>query len=278
MSRPRRNRQFPFLTGYLQSRSAAQLRSDATPIGCAVAVLTSALVYVAFFEALGPWRALILTTFVGLPAAGYLSYLYVRWMNSPKSPDAERLAKIREAVSQLRSISARKKLARELDPAAGALLEEAARHWSRIRTSVSGPLWNSKNLPLHWKGVRERSLTAANSAMDELILILQPVVFASPDQSQRWEGVIETIMEAVFDKEQSMPPTHLPPGFEPARQLAESLKQLAGEVERTSVDLAKENMVRGDSGSAAALESCLSELKALREAEAELEQHLEQNG
>ena len=83
-------------------------------------------------------------------------------------------------------------------------------------------------------------------------------------------------MEAVFDKETAPAPVRLPPGFEPARQVAERLKLLASEVERTSEELAKEESLRGEIGSAVALETCLAELKSLRAAEAELEAHLEQ--
>lgn len=272
-----RSRQYPHLTRFLQSRAPAFQRTGMSSTGCFVSAIAA---YGAFFltlPELGVLRAALVSVLVIMPLAAFITNRLFALTTKPRTPEAERAALVNETLMVLHSKSTRRRMGREVDPVAAALLEESARHWTRVQTALSGPFWSSKNLPAHWQGVRDRSWAAANAAMDELILLLRPLALTPPADGPR-EGVLDAIMEAVFD--QARPPVNmqLPPGFEPARAVAERLKLLAGEVERTSKELAEDQLAQGEVQSATALESCLAELRSLRQAEQELEDHLEERG
>lgn len=268
-----RSRQMPHLGEYLHHASSALRGPDSFGPGCAATALLSGLSFFFFVEFLGPVRGGMLALFVGLPILTVTVFKIARWMKQPKTPEEERNEAIRGVVVEMQQLLSRRRLRRSLDPAGAALLEECSRHWGRIHKELSSAYWTAKSLPAHWKSVRERALFASNAAMGDLLLMLRPVLI-NPQQGGL-DGVLGEIVEAVFDQPPA-PSGPLPPVFEPARQIGDKLKLLAAEVEAASKELATNQAVTSEYSSARALEATLGELRQIRQAEDELEEHLGQ--
>lgn len=241
------------------------------------AVVFGALGIVLLVPELGVPRGFLAAGVVAL-AGGLITAGLTQGRAQKVGPEESRRRELMSMIRELSDLSSKRRLHRELNPAVSALLEESARFWDRIRTTLASPYWTSEGLSEHWQGVRSRSLAAADAAMDELLLILQPLAFVTPDQARGFEGMVQTMLDTIFEANVQDEEPGLPPGFEPARRVAERLKLLAGEIEKVHSDLLEANSASGEIRSTLAMDACLNELRMLREAEAELEEHLREHG
>lgn len=194
----------------------------------------------------------------------YALYDKRKFGNQSKDPFA---IEARTVTSKLLLSQSRKRLHRELDPAGGALLEESARQWNRIRSAFSSPFWSDANLPEHWERIKSQALTASDRAMDEIVVLLANA--HQEDNSPGWQRVMEDIASNYLGANITAQSSGLPIGFEPARAIAERLRTVASEMERLSLEAAKE--VSGPiNSSGAALDLCLNEIRSVESAEVEL--------
>jgi hypothetical protein len=149
------------------------------------------------------------------------------------------------------------------------LLEEAARQYARVQTTLSSAFWKSPDLPPQYGAIREKAKISAERTMQEIVVLLRPRL-SETTKPQHWKDVVEDLAEQIGMR---IPDKGyvFPGDIEPAAQLAEGLRSLANEVEQASIravtDLPNTNAT-------STLRSTLSELRALNEAESELDESL----
>lgn len=241
--------------------------------GCMLSGLAAAMVGFFLMRLLGPIFAGAVSLLIVLPILAALIGMWVKYLNRPRSEEEERRQEAHEAIVYMNSALAAGKLHRKIDPAAGILLEECARHWSRVHEALSGTFWEDRDLPGHWKAVRDQALTAANRAMDDIIVMLKPVLATRNPQAASHE-FISSIMESFFNVESQMPVEPLPAQYLPARDIAQKLMMLANEVETTAQRAARDDSFKQHYSSGSQIDVVLSELRAIQEAETELEQEV----
>lgn len=179
---------------------------------------------------------------------------------------------IEVAQTMVQSLN-RRRLHRELNGSVAGMLEESARNWSRIVGALGNTFWTSENLPVHWAAVRDQSAQAANRGMAEL-LVLCKTSFLPNNRGPQWQEVVEDVLETYVTGPLKSPNDLLPVSFDQAREIAERLKLLAGEVERASREISKDDAVMEGFRSRSALDMALSDLRSIQEAETELRQNL----
>ncbi len=277
MTRRARTKNLPHLHEFLEESAANPIGFDgfAGSTLMAAAVL-SGVVGFGLLELLGPFRAVLLTALVVLPVLVVGISAIRSKMRPRKSVEESR----REQSALLyrglwREAQQTKKLHRRLNPMAAALLEESASNWLRVKRSLAGPLWQSDQLPAHWRQVRDRSLWAAGHAMSDLGILVQPYLRQLEGPKPGFAQVVDDIVEAMMPSEAPLPAVELLPAeFDPARRVAERLKLLASEVELASRELVLEPSATQHMGSTEAIEGILGELRAIRQAETELRQQV----
>jgi len=242
--------------------------------GCMLSGLATAIVGFYLMRLIGPIFAGAVSLFIVLPIFAALVAMWVKHLTRPRTEEEERRQEAHEAIVFMNSALSAGKLHRKIDPAAGMLLEECARHWSRVHEALSGTFWEDRDLPGHWKGVRDQALNAANRAMDDIIVMLKPVIAArnAPPSSHEF---ISSIMESFFNVEAEMPVEPLPAQYLPARDIAQKLMVLADEVEATAQRAARDESFKQHYSSGSQIDVVLSELRAIQEAETELQQEVQ---
>lgn len=204
-------------------------------------------------------------------AIGYYAYL------NEKS-EREELAKnplareAKETVKMLATLAQRRRLNTSLEKPVGLLLEESSRHWWRVMTATETAIWKDDNLADHWKAVRNQLRTAADQAMNEIILLLAHTVRTD---GGGWQSVLESLLNEYLGHERPESIGTLPAGYMPAREIAEKLKLLAAETERLSAEALTSNTNR-PLASGSAIDMCLGEIRSIQQAEAELHQTIGQ--
>lgn len=277
-----RTKHYPYLADYLDVR-LAEIREGYAKIGIfggiagAVAgLLGAAFGILAGTGVIAPSTGAIVATILLLNVGTWLAiggfYLALRKRKELASTsrvhqkESERVAK--EMVQSLN----RRKLHKELDPAAGRLLEEASRNFIRVRKALDTPFWAGEDLPAHWKGLRDQALLASSQAMDEVLVIFAGCM-RRPAANTGFFDFIEDVVDNF--KGGSIPESDtIPAGYEQAREIAERLKLLAGEAEQATGQVFRDATVADDFIASQSLESCLSELKTIRKAEDELRENL----
>lgn len=196
-----------------------------------------------------------------------------------------------KALHSFRDIRNKKKLHSWVDPVLLQLLEAAAYHYARVRTTLEAPSWLTATG--NRAQLRAQAKQAADEAMLDLLVLVQPSI-GKPlkDKKDDIEDIIEDFFEldiaealsgiqrvASSDwKDYAHQSPHAQAIFPSCRGLAERIKSLADELEQ--MPAAVENVdpaTLPPTQSAASLDYLLGELKAVKEAEKELgEQHLGQ--
>lgn len=152
-----------------------------------------------------------------------------------------------------------RKLSRELDPASVVVLDEAARQWARIHAAYP----ETPGEPVVAVHVRR----AADAGMEELLMLFRDHLNVKPANKSLAEMATETLESfGIFTRRDDRPP---PAFFNVALAIAQKMQALAEEAER--------KRLAGESDLAApghSLDAALGELRAVREAETELQQEL----
>ena len=268
-----RSKHLPYLSDYVE-HAVRQKQRDASPAGALVGFL---LVLGGIVAALGVVLTLPLLLRVAVLIGAIslvLAFSNVRIFKK-KSPltAADRLRE--EAADVANTFHAsiqRRKLHKDLHPAAGELLELAAWQWHRCRTLLEGPYWNQEDLPSHWLALRNQTQFAIEQAMNEVIVLLRDAHQFSPQK-----GMLEEVVEEVFEewrgrKREAV--SRYPVAYEPARAIVEKMQKLVNEFEKATEDLAREEATSDQFSSSQAMDMCLSELRTIRHAEDELRENL----
>ncbi|HMS55629.1 MAG TPA: hypothetical protein PKA27_09540 [Fimbriimonadaceae bacterium] len=204
-------------------------------------------------------------------AIGY--YAYLNNKNEREELAKNPLAReARETVKMLATLAQRRRLNTSLEKPVGLLLEEASRHWWRVMTTTDTPVWKDDNLADHWKAVRNQLRTAADQAMNEIILLLAHTVRTD---GGGWQNVLESLLTEYLGHDRPSDFGPLPAGYVPAREIAEKLKLLAAETERLSAEALTSSTNR-PLASGSAIDMCLGEIRSIQQAEAELHQTIGQ--
>lgn len=150
------------------------------------------------------------------------------------------------------------------------LLEEAARQYLRIQSSLSGNFWRSAELPDPYKALRAKARVAADRVMDEMLVMLRPRL-SETAKPQHWKDIVDEVAENLGLKSPDRGFV-FPSDLEPAAKLAEGLRSLGNDLEQASIRAITE--VESATSAESSLRSCLSELQALNVAESELDDSL----
>jgi hypothetical protein len=269
-----RSRKLPHLAEYVTRMAKRSPEGEAAQAaGCALSLLMSGVAFVMLMRLVPFWFAGSLTLFLVLPLLSTLASLWIKQLSQPKTEAEERRKEAHEAILFMKGALSQGKLHRRLDRAVGLLLEECARHWLRVQQSLSGSFWEDKDLPSHWKLVREQSLQAADRAMDDIIVMLKPVL-QSRSQASKTQEMFGDMLESFFDVDTGGPIEPIPAAFLPARDIAQKLKQLADEVEETAQRAVRDETFRDQFSSSTQIDQVLGELRAIKEAETELHQEI----
>lgn len=292
MGRPRQ-KDFRYLLGYLEEANAPSVEhpgEKAAGMGCVTGFLSIPVWGFAAFSFLS-WPGLLLA----LPAA-IVTGAIVGAIVSKRTPKVDPAVAARcdgwgKALHAFRDIKNKKKLHSWVDPVLLQLLEAAAYHYSRVRTTLEAPAWLTSTG--NRAQLRAQARQAADEAMLDLLVLIQPSI-GKPlkDRKDDIEDIIEDFFEleiadalsgiqrvASSDwRDYAHQSPHAQAIFPSCRGLAERIKSLADELEQ--MPAAVENAdpaTLPPTQSAASLDYLLGELKAVKEAEQELgQQHLGQ--
>lgn len=272
-----RNKGLPHLAEYV-SRVTQQGDGSMSPgLGCALSATMSGVGFFLLERFLPLPLAAVLAGLVLLPVFTGLVTLWIKHLDRPKSKQEERRREAYEAVLYMANAASRGKLHKRVDRAVGLLLEECARNWLRIYDAMSGPFWDDDDLPAHWKDIRRQARTAADNAMNDAIVILKPVLAEDERQAGAQDWVAD-ILSTFLNVDQPDIVEPLPPVFLPARDVAQSLRDLADEIESTAQRATNDPAFKEQFESGTQISHVLSELRAIREAETELTQELGRSG
>lgn len=164
-----------------------------------------------------------------------------------------------------------KTLARDLGDDTILVLEECARQWARIHTTLNSTLWSSPNLPEHYRAARQRALDSSDQSMCDVILIFEERLKIGPRQRKPMEMIEDVVNEYVFKAQTRN--NFTPVGFDRARDMVLPLRQLADQIEKINTQVAEDASL-GHAVSKRGLEQSISELRQIEIAEQELRQNL----
>ena len=215
---------------------------------------------------------------------GIWTALGFRRNRASRTAEDERRFQAYGVVQQFHGSLHRRRLHKELDPVAGQLLEACAFYYMKIRTSLDGATWNAAGS--HRQALRSQVLAAADTAMEQA-LILCSSCFGRPRGKDKddWRDKIEDfidldIVDAIEgltgyklgdEKRNVYRSPHLPQIFPYVREIAEKIKLLYEETEQMAQSIGKEH-TSGIEGTSS-IDLVLSEMRSVRQAEAELDQH-----
>lgn len=188
-----------------------------------------------------------------------------------------------EAAREFHRLVLKKRLTSWVDPVALELLEAGAFHHRRVADIIER--WPS-TAGGHWNELRDQARHAADDAMHELLRMFVKCI-GKPQKQRKdaWGDVLEDFADLDFvdaleglkrisdgdwrDYAYTSPVTQRL--FEPGRQIAEKLKTLADEIERTLSERSADGFIATESSSS--IDGVLGQISAVRQAEEELREH-----
>jgi|CXWL01.1.fsa_nt_gi hypothetical protein len=220
------------------------------------------------------WYTIPLAVIFGAPTVAWLATSISNRIHKRSELELERLNKLKPLMRSLKGYLDSSRLHRHIQPIAAALFEECARNWQRIQESLNGPAWTQSNLPQHWKNVKYQSLQASELAMEDVVLLLQTSIVSQP-KNEEWQTVFADFLRGLMGQEPTASDVdHFPAEYEAAREVAWKLQRLANEVESATKRLLLDEGVRKQFSSGDSLDLVLSELRAIQEAENELQERI----
>lgn len=266
----RRNRKLPHLSDYLNERSPTSANSNRDTISGGIGFVSAVGAMVPLWQHIG-WWSIAAGLCIVLPVISGIVKSFWDW-KWPLNDRQRRETEYEELHNQLKGYLDESRLDRHLDPICAALFEESSRHWIRISELFDGPDWNRSNLPSHYRMLRTESLAAADEAMEDLILMLQKGILKQPKRKD-WMDVFNDCLEFLGSRRFDEGDVRYPAEYGPARTIAGKLAILAEEVESVAIQRATEATESAYS-SPAAIDAILGELRAIKQAESELQEDL----
>ncbi|MCX7800691.1 MAG: hypothetical protein N2109_10150, partial [Fimbriimonadales bacterium] len=137
---PRVDGDLPFLKAYLAKASTMPAPSVWPALASCAGVAAGALALgYALFGVIG-WLSIPVTLLFGVPGIAALVGWARAQATKARTPEAQRLADLRRAATEMNALKKRR-LAKRLGRSMAVLLEEAAHHYFRIEATLNGPLW-----------------------------------------------------------------------------------------------------------------------------------------
>ncbi len=293
------NRKYPHLTAYLEAHKTNPIRQrvESAMSGGCLATLVAVPLFGSIFGFVAMQLARVPVAFVPGAVVGGIVTLIVglsilarqaKTLQTPRTSEEALAVKAFESSEHFRKLDGDKKLHRWLDPVAGQLLEAGSYHWKRVQDALASPFWTSTELPNHWTALRQRSLEAADSAMAELVVLcsgcvgepgrsrdddLKDVIedFADLDITDALQGLSRMFTNGHQDYSFQSPESRIV--FEPGRQIAERIKELADQVESATQRVRAETTpIPQGAYATESLDLLIGEFKAIQQAEEELRQ------
>lgn len=264
-------RDYPHLVAYL--RAAARRPGPGgfrTPSDAAFAIGSGAVAIASgvVLAATGAFVALI-PAVVALGA--WAAYRRLR-PEPPPSPDTALREAADRSVRTLLMMLEHRRLHRDLDRASLELLEECARHRTRVEAALSAEFWAAGGLPDSYRAVRNQAMAAADRAMDEVMALYGTVLPDRVDKRAPIDYVEEALESTVFLGRNSR--AMFPPApFEAAFQVGGKLQLLADEAEAISHTAMQESFTPRMTAPGSALDLSIGEMRSIRQAEEELRQN-----
>ena len=291
------SKRFPNLADYFRKvveRRLSRVQRLSNAIGCGLVALTTPLAGLAFGVGFSSLGAGLLAATLAMPVSVFAWYLIDKRLRRSRSPEEAKRMESWKASASLLSLEQQRRLHKLMDPTMSQLLEAAAFHYARIDAALASDYWSSESLPAHWRSVRSQSQEAADQAMEELVMLAMPCM--GEPQADRGK-VFKEAVEDLFDmdivvaiggiKEVATADwtrfAHRSPNasfaFESGRRTAEMLKKLADEIESKTSEVVIASGAVIDTGTAAdSINVVLSEISAVKEAEDELQQRVQDGG
>lgn len=287
-----KNDLYPSFIEYIRKESEKKGPADMTAVACAgCATGFVGLAALGFFLSnfMAFWLAYALSFGIGFPLVMSAIEWVEKKLKAPRNANQQRKADAREAVKLYKSAIDRRRIKKELDPAAGQVLEACTFHYMRAKVALDSSIWKSSEPGSHRHALRTQILDALDAAMEEA-LILGKDCLGKPSKDN-WKDKLENSLDIdIVDMVMSMTGVNLGDGFRdvhrsphtrivfhPMREIAEKLKMIASEVEQLTKEFAGQtSSLSGESAPAASLDIILAELRQVRQAEDELnQQHLQ---
>lgn len=224
----------------------------------------------------------------GTVLGGWLMQRMTKKAGQFTSSEEEMLKKAGEAARHFRKLDSDRKLHKWIDPVAAQLLEAGAFHWGRLNKALESQVWQNKETASHWSGLKERVENAANIAMAELVVLVSGCVgepskdrkedlkeafedFAELDIADALQGLLKVSSRPATDYIFKSPRSR--EIFEPAKNIAHRLQQLADEMEQKTEELRIVSMdIPQEASSVDSIDVLLGEIRAVDQAEKELRQ------
>ncbi len=275
----------PNLKGYLTQRVQKRVPNnhDVWGYGCVAAPAWLTLMGYALTQWTTWYWAIILTAVMGLPLLALVIGMIIKMRGATASEEVKRNRQVRDALKPWIESANQGQLRSRVDPTAGRILESCAMHHERIMKVVESPFFKSDTLPSHYAALRDQAHRAADDAMLEAVLSCNAYLGKGQGKREiRWNEVVSELIAGDFDeaiagikgepsrREFNVEPNEIEPGLLPAYQTALQLKRLAHEMEHEAQRRASE-IVKGEGAAQTGLNVALAELKAIRQAEAELD-------
>lgn len=282
MSDKRPSKRLPFLHAYLESAAARGMNVDLV----LVAVLVAGGLSIGPLIVLGlALKSLWFPLLAGVAILGLLGSVALgRWRNRPRP--TEHQIRFRAALSKLLTSAQAKRLHRELDPAVATAVDAAAMQWSRVSNALDWPLWQEQTSGQTVAVLRDQARLAADQAMEEAV-ILAATCLGEPQRRKKddLKEVLEDFVEldiadalrglkrmaSADATEYAHHSPHRAIVDGPLRSAAERLRSLADELEETLQRFVPSETEGTLPTAPSSIDLVLRELRAVREAEAELD-------
>lgn len=213
----------------------------------------------------------------GVILGGWLTFAE-RKVREPKTAEDRYNDEIDAVLKRYLESMEYRRLHRDLDYTAAQLLEATAYYWNKIRLQLNTPSWAGDAAPLHLRAARNQTLEAIDQAMHEQISLCVRCLALPGQKKTDFRDMIEDVIGLDVDRmldglrggatvKKGYHSDHLPEIFEPARAIAERLRDLSTEIEQMSLENMRELQQTGARGS---IDSVIKNLRDIQIAEAEL--------
>lgn len=229
------------------------------------------------------WWLVGLGFVLGAGISGSILSSMVSAVRRPRTEEEKVAVQVHGLLKSLGNMG-KQKVRTNVDPVAGQILEACVIHRNRIIASLDSVAWTTRAVNEPWKSVRDQARIAAEAAMDEALILCSPFIGAGRGvkDEEEWGKVITDFLDkgvgaAIRRVDKILAPkkpldiSQVPSQLRPAFDVASKLQSLADEVDATSEAAAAETSTAG-----ATLDQALSNLRAIQQAEKELDESLQQ--
>lgn len=285
-----RQRDFRYIASYLKENPPVwpptQPDAYGTVIGCLAIVAAAPLLGLVSLIATQNLLVAVAAAALGGPLVGVIAAA-VSKRKAPKVSVEERhrIQTQAEAAKKFADLVQAKHLL-WVDPLMLQLLEAAAYHHYRVATVLAGPMWTGIDSGQRSE-LKRQAKQSADEAMKELLVLAAPCIGKPPkERKDDLEALADDFVNLHFADalaslqrvasasaaDYAFRSPHTEVVFPACRAIAERIKQLADELEKMPVPTKTGDAMLDQPASTHSLDLLVGELKAVREAEEELQQ------